>query len=82
MTIHRTPQERRLQKLAEELAPLVNARERVKNLYDAITAVQADDLAASYFTMNGRISLNSVGRGADRVATKLEEDIDAYGKEE
>lgn len=74
MTIHRTPQEKRLQEIAE--APsLEKSRDKVSALYDAITTVQADDLACRYFTMNGRISLNSLGRRAGVAVDKMEQEM-------
>jgi hypothetical protein len=62
-------------KAAEERPPQQIARAKLLRLYNAIVAVQADDTAQGALTMNGRISLNSLGERVDRAAEALEAEV-------
>lgn len=75
MTIHRTPLERKMEEQALELKPLRDALEKVRNLYDAITAVQADETAMTYVTQADKGTLTSAGTRMDRVGDRIAGDL-------
>lgn len=54
---------------------LYKSQVKVQDLYDAIVAVQADDLAMGYFTGMQKRELNRVGVNADHVVGKIMEDL-------
>lgn len=54
---------------------LAKSQEKVQALYDAITTVQADDLACSYFYTQNLATLHRLGRSCDLVIGKIAEDL-------